>query len=533
MKKIISFMLLTTLIATSSLGTVNAEPTMSSLNKMAIAWEERSIISKENWILEYDKPVKRIEFANFINNLMKLQCKTSSNYSDLSSEHLDSMLKVEKANLLVAVDNKMNPLNPMTREDAVVVFAKAIGMKVDFGQMDSGYTDNSKIISSAIPYIRAMKDMGNLPFGSEFNPNQAITKEEFLTMANLSISDIYKEGKVYSEAIDGSLIINDSNVNLKNVTINKNLIIAEGASSGTINLENINVKGQTIIRGGKTINIVDSSLDTILVENRDNTSLITLNEKTKASALKVVKSNGELTIQGNIPNVNLWNSGENFNLASGKVDRIEISEDVKVSIDKNSKVNIVNLIGTNSKVEISGMAESVYAGEKANKTNISVLEGGIITTLTKRTDSIVDSHGTITNTVELPAYIPPQVKQTPEVKANPEKTTNVSSKGEILLGTFSSTAYCTENYHHICNNGTPSRTASGTAPIPYKTIAVDPRVIKLGTKLKIQDSSGKIYYVTATDTGGAIKGKKIDMVVDTHKNALNWGRRSVKIWKIS
>lgn len=98
------------------------------------------------------------------------------------------------------------------------------------------------------------------------------------------------------------------------------------------------------------------------------------------------------------------------------------------------------------------------------------------------------------------------------------------------LGVFASTAYCTENYHHICNDGDATKTAMGTPPIPYKTIAVDPTVIPLGTKLVIKDSYGSTYHVVATDTGGAIKGKKIDMVCPTHKDANIWGRRSVEIW---
>lgn len=100
------------------------------------------------------------------------------------------------------------------------------------------------------------------------------------------------------------------------------------------------------------------------------------------------------------------------------------------------------------------------------------------------------------------------------------------------LGEFISTAYCIENYPHRCNNGNASLTATGDRPIPYQTIAVDPTVIPLGSKLKIQHPNGNVYYVVANDTGGSIKGRKIDMVCSTHTEALHWGRCTVKIWKI-
>ncbi|MGL4521740.1 MAG: ubiquitin-like domain-containing protein [Bacilli bacterium] len=58
-----------------------------------------------------------------------------------------------------------------------------------------------------------------------------------------------------------------------------------------------------------------------------------------------------------------------------------------------------------------------------------------------------------------------------------------------------------------------------------KVIAVDPRYIKLGTKVYVEGYGVAI----AGDTGGAIKGKRIDILVPTEKAAYNWGRRNVKI----
>jgi 3D (Asp-Asp-Asp) domain-containing protein len=58
-----------------------------------------------------------------------------------------------------------------------------------------------------------------------------------------------------------------------------------------------------------------------------------------------------------------------------------------------------------------------------------------------------------------------------------------------------------------------------------KVIAVDPRVIKLGTKVYVEGYG----YAIAGDTGGAIKGNKIDLFMPNHASALKWGRRTVKI----
>lgn len=73
-------------------------------------------------------------------------------------------------------------------------------------------------------------------------------------------------------------------------------------------------------------------------------------------------------------------------------------------------------------------------------------------------------------------------------------------------------------------------TASGTAtrrdPNGYSTIAVDPRVIPLGSRVYVEGYG----YAVADDTGGAIKGKIIDLFLPTEAEAQDWGRRSVTVY---
>jgi len=58
-----------------------------------------------------------------------------------------------------------------------------------------------------------------------------------------------------------------------------------------------------------------------------------------------------------------------------------------------------------------------------------------------------------------------------------------------------------------------------------KVIAVDPSVIKLGSKVWVEGYGTAI----AGDTGGAIKGNRIDILVQSESQASNWGVRKVRI----
>lgn len=59
-----------------------------------------------------------------------------------------------------------------------------------------------------------------------------------------------------------------------------------------------------------------------------------------------------------------------------------------------------------------------------------------------------------------------------------------------------------------------------------KLIAVDPNVIPLGSKVYVEGYG----YAIAGDTGGAIKGRKIDIFISSHSQAVAWGRKTVNVY---
>lgn len=96
----------------------------------------------------------------------------------------------------------------------------------------------------------------------------------------------------------------------------------------------------------------------------------------------------------------------------------------------------------------------------------------------------------------------------------------------VDMGTFKCTSYCS---CRKCNGvwaGEP--TASGVMPVEGETVAVDKNVIPLGSMLMID---GHIYW--AQDTGFGIKGKRIDVFIDVHQRALDYGvqKHQVFIWR--
>ena len=107
---------------------------------------------------------------------------------------------------------------------------------------------------------------------------------------------------------------------------------------------------------------------------------------------------------------------------------------------------------------------------------------------------------------------------TVETTTASETTTveTVAYTGAQDLGTFKLTAYCA--CPQCCGEWSDGITYTGTVATAGRTVAVDPKVIPLGSTVNI---NGHAYV--AEDTGGAIKGNRIDIFFSSHSDALEFG----------
>ena len=112
---------------------------------------------------------------------------------------------------------------------------------------------------------------------------------------------------------------------------------------------------------------------------------------------------------------------------------------------------------------------------------------------------------------------------TPKPTSTPTPTCTPTPKLKYI-GTFRATGYCPCG--RCCGAGGGKHTASGTKPTANRTISTDPRVIKTGSHVFI---NGQEYI--AEDTGSAIKGNRIDIFFKTHKEALKFGVKKIKVYR--
>ncbi|MBC7924745.1 MAG: 3D domain-containing protein [Bryobacteraceae bacterium] len=72
-------------------------------------------------------------------------------------------------------------------------------------------------------------------------------------------------------------------------------------------------------------------------------------------------------------------------------------------------------------------------------------------------------------------------------------------------------------------------TAEGRPPVPGITIAADPALLPLGSRVRISGASHWSGEYRVGDRGGKIKGSKVDIFVRTRQEAIAFGRRDVML----
>ena len=141
-------------------------------------------------------------------------------------------------------------------------------------------------------------------------------------------------------------------------------------------------------------------------------------------------------------------------------------------------------------------------------------------------DKIVE-YGTAVPVKEIPAAFPSNNSPIASVSTNADGSGILTlSSGEKL--SFSSVKNMTATAYTAGYDGADYCTATGTT-VRVGTVAVDKKVIPLGTKMYIVTNDGIVYgTAVAEDTG--VRGNKVDLYFNTYQECINFGRRSCRVY---
>lgn len=134
----------------------------------------------------------------------------------------------------------------------------------------------------------------------------------------------------------------------------------------------------------------------------------------------------------------------------------------------------------------------------------------------QQTNAVENTTNFSTETITETAFNESETSELGEIESLIKEVVAESATKTALVGSFSATAYCLQG-----------RTASG-ASTKRGIVAADPRILPLGTRINLGAGSYSGSYIVA-DTGGAIKGRKLDIWVANCSEARRFGRRTVTV----
>src|SRR6056297_2243756 len=203
------------------------------------------IMPKEN--------LKRAQMAAIINRAFGAQVKGDiSNFNDVPNEawFFSEMAKAVNMGTFQGSNGRLNPKEPITRQEAFIVIARALKLKKTEEEL-IGYKDLDQISSWAKEEVHSLIQNGYVKGSNgNINPKGNITRAEFAQLMDNIIKHYIKEEGEYTEIPEGNIMINVPGVTLKDLTVEGDLIIGDGVGEGELTLDNVEVTGRMIVRGG-------------------------------------------------------------------------------------------------------------------------------------------------------------------------------------------------------------------------------------------------------------------------------------------
>ena len=417
MKRILSFVLTLCMLAAMLQVSVFADEMQFTDMPPASHWSydalqfsvKNGLLNGSNGKIMASADLTRVQLAAIINRAFgAFEKEDISNFTDIPKAYWGEAEIAKAVNMgtFQGSGDKMRPNDPISREEAFVVLARAF--KLEPGTFDDlkAFPDANTISSWAMPQIAAMVKAGYVN-GSNglINPKSKITREQFAQVLFNMIEKIFNKAGTYDADVDGSLVINVPGVTLKNLTVKGDLIIGEGVGDGDIYLDNVIVEGNTVVRGGgeNSIHITNrSSIGNIIIAKTASGNVRIHSEKgCNVKALVINDGCDDVIIEGQYNNISVQ-SDVPVVLNNAEAVTLTVSADsAKVSLEGSTKVTSVKIAETaaDAKLDVSEKSTVTTVVSEAKGVEVSG-EGTIKTAIISGDETKVSTKGTVVSVVE-------------------------------------------------------------------------------------------------------------------------------------
>ncbi|TXK85995.1 immunoglobulin-like domain-containing protein [Paenibacillus sp. N3.4] len=226
-----------------------------------------------------DNSVTRAEFMALVNRTFNYTTKADIKFKDvaISDWFYADVAKAQAAGYIEGYeDGSMKPLETISRQEAAVIVSRIKKLPIaNLNGTPTTFVDAAQIANWSKAPIQSVVQAGYMNGypGQLFKPTGLITRAEAIVSLDRagevsSQTTVYDKAGVFSDkTLKGNVVVAASGVELKNVEISGNLVVAEDVGEGNVNLSKTNVKGKTVVKGGgaHSIHFNDSAIGQLKV----------------------------------------------------------------------------------------------------------------------------------------------------------------------------------------------------------------------------------------------------------------------------
>jgi len=253
--------------------------------------------------------LKRAELAAIINRAFGARAKAPlDRFTDVAetSWYYDDMAKAVKMKTFQGHADQLRPEDPVTREEAFAVIARAIKLPVS-EEKPSGFSDLNDISSWARGEVFSLIHAGYVKGANgQIRPKSPISRAEFAQLMDNIIKVYIRQAGVYHEVAEGNVMVNVPGVTLKDLTVKGDLILGDGVGDGDVVLDNVEVSGRLIVRGGGENSIVirgESKISTVIVAKVDGAVRVFAEDGAEVEAVHIDDGDDRVILEGTIGTV--------------------------------------------------------------------------------------------------------------------------------------------------------------------------------------------------------------------------------------
>ncbi len=259
--------------------------------------------------------------------------------------------------------NKIMPNMPITREQTFTILARTFLKVQTDPNAANKFSDAASVSDWAKASTNALIEC-NVVLGDTRNtirPKAQVTRAEFAAMLD-RIACYFAKGDVNYKGvtIDGSVILNDANVNLDGAIINGDLIITDAVGDSKINLDNVIVKGDIIIRSGDVNITGDSSTSQVVVGSPVRDVTVKADDKVAVDKVIITENSADVSTGVSTPSVEIQGSDIEVNFESGtEVEDVTVKGDnTTVKVESGAKVENVDVDGAGGVITGNGKVDT-------------------------------------------------------------------------------------------------------------------------------------------------------------------------------